>query len=143
MKILVMSIPFIVGGLTVLQSGLNRHMGSRFGWPVVGLINNACGWFFALLITLILVFFFRGEGVSQPQGFAWWWMLPGILGMIFVMGVPLSIQHIGASQTFVLLVSSQMLFSLGWDYWVLHLAIPWTRIAGIGLAVAGALIASL
>lgn len=143
MKLFLFLLPVLLGGLTVLQSGLNRHIGSRFGWPVVGLINNAAGWLFALSVTLVLLLFFGGRGISRPEGFEWWWIVPGVLGMAFVMGIPYSMHVLGASRTFVLLVGSQMVFGLAWDHWVRGLELPWTRLAGVGLAFVGALIASI
>jgi transporter family-2 protein len=136
-------IPFVIGGVTVIQSGLNRQIGLKYGWPVAGMINNASGFAMAAVITLILIFVFAGKGVAPARDLQWWYFVPGCLGMLFVMGIPLAFDAIGASRTFIILVASQLLFGLLWDRLVLQLEFPLTRFLGVALAWAGALIATL
>lgn len=143
MKTFYILIPFLVGGLTILQSGLNRTIGLQIGWPAAGIMNNVVGSLFALLIIFVLLGFFNGAGVGRPQEISWWWIIPGLCGISFVMGIPLAVQELGASKTFVILVGSQILFSVLWDAFVLGLAVPWHRLAGVVLAGAGAFLTIL
>lgn len=143
MKMWMMLVPFVIGGLTVIQSGMNRQIGVKYGWPVAGMMNNAAGFVMAALITLILVLVFAGRGVAPVKDLQWWYFIPGCLGMLFVMGMPVSFNELGASRTFIILVASQLLFGLLWDRLVLHLEFPWTRIVGVAVALCGALIATL
>lgn len=142
MKYLFLGIPFVLGGLTVLQSVLNRSVGLKYGWPVAGMMNNTFGFLFAVLVALLLLFFLGGKGVSRIDEWHWWYFIPGTLGMLFVMGIPFSIQQIGASRTFVILVASQILFGLVWD-WMSDVGISGLRLMGVALALAGALLVSL
>lgn len=142
MKSLVLLIPFILGGLTVVQSVLNRSVGLKYGWSVAGVMNNAIGILLALVVTGVIFAFFSGRGVNRIDEWHWWYLIPGCIGMLFVMGVPFSIQQIGASKTFVLLVASQILFGLLWD-WMSDVTVNGLRLAGVILALAGAVMVSL
>lgn len=148
MKMIFFLLPFVIGALTVVQTILNRNMGMRFGWPVAGMINNSFGFLFALILVLVLSLFFAGKGLARVDEFKWWFFIPGCIGMLFVMGVPYSVHQIGASKTFILLVTSQILFGLLWDFWNSAVdggthSVSTLRLVGVGITLVGAMVVSL
>lgn len=85
------------------------------------------------------------EALKERQGFeawSWWYLLPGLLGFAFVVGLPYSIARIGALQVFVGLVVAQMVGGLLWDHFVEGLDWSFSRILGATLAVVAVLLAS-
>jgi bacterial/archaeal transporter family-2 protein len=135
-------LPLLIGAVTVVQAGLNRQISPNLGFPLTGVLNNFSGLCVAVALILIL-YFFSPKGLSRDISLHWWYFIPGALGMIFVMGTPYAISEIGASRTFILLVSGQMFFGMVWDHFVQGATIPWMRIIGVALAIAGATIANL
>lgn len=133
----------MLGGLTVVQSVMNRSIGIKYGWPVAGMLNNTVGFLFALALVVALVFVFQGKGVAKIDEWHWWYLLPGCFGMLFVMGVPYAVHALGASKTFVILVASQILFGLLWDFMSGTAVISTLRVAGVLVALAGAVMVSL
>ncbi len=134
-------LPLLLGAFTVLQAGVNRKIAERVGLPAA-VILNAC-W----LALVGLVFFFatfKGAGLDRlaqiPKTFTWWYLLPGIMGLCLVWGIPMVIKNIGAQFTFILIISAQLLVSLLWDYWAEGRGIPPIRLIGCALAWAGALL---
>lgn len=143
MKALFFLIPFVLGGLTVVQSVMNRSLGLKYGWPVAGVLNNTVGLLFAFLLMLVLILVFQGKGVARLDEWHWWYLLPGCFGMMFVMGIPYAVHFLGASRTFVILVVSQILFGLIWDFMTNAGSISTLRVAGVVVALAGAVMAGL
>lgn len=74
------------------------------------------------------------------MNFHWWSILPGICGLAVVLGLPWAIGQIGALKVFLILVAAQMVSSAFWDIAIEGVPLNGYRIAGIGLAVSGALL---
>jgi transporter family-2 protein len=138
-------VPFLVGMLAVLQAALNRRIAAMIGLLPTVILNAG------VLLGLAVVGWLVARGARDPlagwmsgvgsfAGFGWWWLVPGVCGLSLVAGVPWAIQRVGALQTFVALVSAQMLFSLIWDHVVEHLTVSPQRCVGALLAVLGAIV---
>lgn len=140
MKILFWCLPVLIGIAAVIQGGMNREIGSKYGWVMATLLNNVVSLTIAFAIALVL--FFRERPVLEASAWSWSYLIPGALGVFFVLGLPYAIEGLGASRAIILLVASQVAVSLLWDLWVLDVAIPATRWGGAILAIAGALLAS-
>ena len=89
--------------------------------------------------------FFPGEYLLQGRltDFKFWWVFPGICGFLLVTGLAVSASRIGALQTFVICIASQVTCGLIWDSVVEGKALTIARVVGALVTVAGALIASL
>lgn len=136
-----------IGLSSVIQAGLNRQMSTPWGLPSTVLLN-------AIMFLLASAIYFalaKGGWVTFPEalqerrGFEnwqWWYLLPGLLGFVFVIGLPYAIARIGALQVFVGLVVAQMVGGLLWDRFVEGLDWSVSRIAGATLAVIAVLLAS-
>lgn len=111
-------LPALLGGLTVLQAGLNRKIAHAWGLPAAVLVNST------VLFILAGILFFIGlhsktellQTNVDLSRFNWWYLVPGIMGLCLVFGGPWSIHNWGAVHTFLLLVAGQLLFSLFWDF---------------------------
>lgn len=137
----------LIGLASVIQGGLNRQMGTIWGLPSTVLLN-ALTFLVAAVIYYIIGRFAPvtlPESVAEKAGFQsgeWWYILPGFLGFVFVIGIPYSIAKIGALQVFVGLVLAQMLGGLLWDRFVEGIDWSWSRLVGAGLAVLAVVLAS-
>lgn len=135
-------LPALLGGLTVLQAGLNRKIAQEWGLSAAVLVNAS------VLVLLAGILFFIGlqtksELLQSNVDFSkmsWWFVLPGIMGLCLVFGGPWSIHNWGAVQTFLLLVAGQLLFSLFWDFHIENIPFSWMRIFGCGLAWLGVML---
>mgnify|MGYP000844814393 CR=1 FL=1 len=148
-----MSWALILGALaglaTVVQGGLNRRLSETNGLAMATLINGVATLVVAAaLYGLILVWPQKFPELLHVRGnlgsdFRAWYVVPGILGFIIVVGLPLSIAYIGATKTFLIMLGFQMLGSLAWDAFLEGQAISTARLVGVALALGGATLAAL
>jgi uncharacterized membrane protein YdcZ (DUF606 family) len=66
-----------------------------------------------------------------------WHLAPGIAGAVIVFCTPVSIRTLGAAQTYILIITAQILFSSLWDHWSQTAQFSPTRILGLLLVVIG------
>ena len=142
-------VPLLVGAAVVVQGGLNRMFGGKYGLPVAMSINAA---FFTLsALTLWAVARWRlldlPPGLSLPAdppafSFRAAYIIPGLCGFVAATGTAYAVAELGAMRTFVGVVAAQMVASAAWDTFVLHQPPGWQRLAGAGLALAGVAVAS-
>lgn len=135
-------IPALLGGLTVIQAGLNRKIAQNWGLSAAVLLNAA-----VLLLFAIVLFIVGMNSKSELiqshvdlKTINWWYIIPGFLGLCLVFGGPWSIHNWGAVHTFLLLVSGQLLFSLWWDFQVEGIPLTWMRLTGCALAWLGVML---
>lgn len=132
MRILV--VPVLLGVVSVLQAGLNRKIAVGQGLLEAVFINAT------ILFSLALGSFILFERkLPAVQNFSWWYCLPGIFGFLLVSGGPWSVARLGASTTFVLLISTQIVMSLVWDLMVEEVSWNSWKISGIIIVWLGAL----
>ncbi len=138
--------PALLGIVVVLQAGMNRRIAQAWGLPSAVLLN--AGVFAVLAAGLFLFAWTRAESMAgvfrvriDPSAFAPWFLIPGSLGLLLVIGGPWAISRFGAVHTFTLLISAQLLASLGWDRWIEGVAISPLRVLGVVVTWIGVLIA--
>lgn len=143
---LVYLIPIFLGLAAVLQAGINRQIVPQ--WSLTGaVLMNVL----VLCVTVLAVYgimrllpikipeLFR---LQAPTGaFAWWWVLPGILGYLIISGMPFAVMHLGAARVFVAVITAQMISSLLWDYYIEGITATPQRLVGCLLATVGAFVA--
>jgi transporter family-2 protein len=110
-------LPLALGVTVVFQATLNRSMASHYGLASAVTLNAAV--FFALSLGIFVFAKYNPDlvpdflQIRRPENqFSWTYLLPGVCGFILVMGLPWSIELIGPSASFLLLISSQILVSL-------------------------------
>ena len=135
-------VALVLGFFSVLQGGLNRRIASEIDLGRATLLNGL------VFVLVAFVGWQIGSRLQWFQGssgfpFKWWWLIPGTLGAALVLGIPFSIQRIGAVRTFVALIAAQIVFSALWDQLVEHQPVTSLRLIGGGLAILAALCTAL
>ncbi len=114
-------VPLLLGMIGILQGAANRVMSNSIGLTYTMLLGNII----TLLVCIIFYFIVRTSPQSFPDfiglktsEFKLWYLIPGVMGFLFVAGLPLSIYKLGAVKTTVGLIAAQMVTSALWDYFV-------------------------
>jgi bacterial/archaeal transporter family-2 protein len=141
-------VPFVLGGLAVLQVALNKRIAAVMGLTQAVILNAS-----VLLIAAIAFYVYARSTRAEIGGwmaggggfgdFQSWWIIPGLCGLTLVAGMPWAVQRIGALQSFVVLVAAQMLFSILWDHFVEDVSVSVPRVVGATLAIAGAAVTTM
>lgn len=152
MKILFILGSVIAGFSNVIQAGMNRQFGDSMGLSMALLINSLV----FLAAAVVFYFFCMAMGTAIP-GFMqtkmsllqtvrgvplWQLVIPGICGFLIVAGIPLAIYKVGALGAILVLIFSQILGGILWDYFVDGIAVSPMRIAGAVIVLAGVAITS-
>lgn len=135
-------LPFLLGAAAVLQGVLNRRIAQHLSLPGAVLLNASV----LLLASLGLFLLSRGrvgpfaalDAPSDLRTFGLWWLLPGLLGLTLVLGIPYAIHRVGAFTTFLGILVAQLVTSLIWDAIFEHRGPTLPKLLGAALAVAGA-----
>jgi transporter family-2 protein len=142
-------LPFYIGFATVFQAGLNRFISRDWGLGSVVMFSSMISALAALLFWLAVHWapssmpeIFRDRG-GMFSGFSWWYWIPGVLGFSIVVGIPFAIARIGALQTFVILIGSQIVFSMVWDAMYEGKPVNTVRVIGAAMAFAAAALVNL
>lgn len=139
-------VPFLLGVAAVLQATLNKEIAAHTGLAAATALNMVVA--AALAITLAVFCSVRAEASGplrwsvEATAFRLWWLVPGVVGSLIVLGLPWSVQRIGALSTFVALVAAQMLTSALWDRYATGIPLSPARIAGALCTVAGVVLLS-
>jgi len=75
--------------------------------------------------------------------FKWWYIFPGIMGFMFVAGLPFAIYKVGAVKTTVGLIAAQMTTSVFWDFFVEGISVNLTKGLGIFFALLSVIMITL
>ena len=142
-----LTIPIVVGAMTVLQGGLNRQLGGTMGLAAAVLLTCAV----TTVIGAALYGWVRFAPDSAPEFFQgdfrwaslrWWMIIPGICGFAVVIGIPWAIPQLGAAKVFVGIVAAQLLGSVLWDALFEDRTPTTLKIVGVVTTLIGVLIAS-
>lgn len=140
-------LPLALGVTVVAQATLNRVFALQWGLAVAVTVNAAV--FFVLSLGFLLIAkytpnilpeFWRYNPTSN--GFAWTYLIPGICGFFLVVGLPWSIQNLGPSTSFLLLIASQIIASLCLEYFQDAEGVSARKIIGALFVLAGAYLTS-
>lgn len=149
---LIYAIPVILGLGVVIQGMLNRKIGAAIGLSTAVLINAVV--FLGLSGAIIAVSYLKPEifpSMLKPPAASlreaslagpsyWLYWIPGFFGFLLVLGVPFSIQHLGPSKTFIVLIVAQVFFSILAEWLFFDSSLSNMKMFGAMLAVAGAAI---
>jgi uncharacterized membrane protein YdcZ (DUF606 family) len=138
--------PYLVaisaGISTVFQGGLNRAVAEKTS------LSFSVFWNTLVFCFAAAIFFAVDQMRSTtefrlaqwPSKFEWWSLLPGLLGLVIVAGIPLSLGKIGATRVFIIIVLTQLIVALAWDSYIQGTLPDLKQIAGIILAVISVLL---
>jgi transporter family-2 protein len=140
-------VPLLLGIISVLQAALNRRIASVWGLLPATLLNALV---FTTCATVCVLFARTGKAPSADwmlpvslRDMRAVWLVPGLFGLAIVIGLPWSLERMGALGTFVSMIAAQMVTSVAWDYFAEGVAMSWMRVLGAGLAIAGAALVAL
>ncbi len=131
-----------LGSLVVIQPLLNRMIYLERGLSLAALINATVLWLFSSCLFL----FTWLAPTATPEIFRlksyhlwhWWYVLPGLIGLVLVSMVPIAIDKLGTFITVLAMLVGQLLTSFIWDIITHHEPIVSTRALGLILAISGA-----
>lgn len=138
----------VAGAFGVWQAGMNKVVADSLGFTFSLVFNG----FFFLFFNLIFFAYVLAKPGMLPAEFTvqwalnefrWWWVVPGLMGFILVMGLAVSIGRIGAVQTFVISIAAQIFASVAWDMFAGDQEVNKMRLVGAGLTLVGAVVATL
>ena len=133
----------LAGGATAMQAPTNARLMTAVGSPVnAAFVSFAIGT--AVLGLLALMLQSRPD-LTAARALPWYAWIGGVYGVIFVVAATWAVPRMGVATTVTLMVAGQLIVSLVLDHFgafgVPKQPINLTRIAGIGLVVAGVLLA--
>lgn len=131
----------MLGSLAVFQPVLNRMVFLEKGMGFGIVLNSITG--------LISIMFFLGIvwwlekipndiQLKMDGQFYWWFLLPGLMGLLVVSFVPIMIKNLGAFPTIAAMLFGQVLTSFLYDTYALGYSFDYSRILGILLTGTGA-----
>ena len=141
MKILFYLLPLLAGVAMSIQSGINSQLRTVIQHPLLAaFISFACGTIALALILLLSRQAFPSLAVYSS--ISWYKLTGGLLGVFVVTVTILSVQEIGASNMFVLIVAGQLITAVLMDHFGLlgmkTDPVSFQKTIGILLLIAGA-----
>lgn len=137
-----------IGVATVLQGSLNRIISGQHDLAMAVLLNSII--YIAGAGTLFLISRKYGDWLPvflKPRGgveaLSWWYLIPGLCGLVIVVGMPIAIMKMGTFQMFVIIIAIQLAGSLLWDKFVEQIPPTPIRVFGACLAFVSVVLASL
>ncbi len=138
-----LSLPIIVGAITVIQGGMNREVAESWGLPGMMVLNSV------MYLLASLAFFAIAKFQLVPLSpvlrdkdsfvdFSWWYLIPGAFGFIIVLGIPMAIAKFDTLKVFICLVAAQMIASLLWDKYIDGIELSFTRVLAATITLVGA-----
>ena len=132
----------LAGGATALQAPTNARLATAVSSPVnAAFVSFAVGT--AALGLLALALQTRPD-VAAARSLPWWAWIGGLYGCVFVVAAAWGVPRLGVALTITLMVAGQLLASLMLDHFgamgVPRQPINWSKVAGVALVIAGALL---
>lgn len=131
----------LLGSLAVFQPVLNRMVFLEKGMGFGIVLNSVTG--LLSIVCFLTVFWWIQKTPDALQfkiegRFYWWFLLPGVMGLLVVSFVPLMIKHLGAFPTIAAMLFGQIVTSFLYDTLVLGYSFDTSRLIGILLTGTGA-----
>lgn len=141
MKFLFYMLPVLAGVAMTVQSGINGQLRSAINHPLLAAFISFLGG--TLALGLMLLFSKQAfPALASYSDISWYKFSGGLLGVFVVTVVLLSVQEIGASNMFVLIVAGQLFTAVLMDHFgVLGMRespVSLQKMIGIVLLIAGA-----
>lgn len=137
----------MAGAFGVLQAGFNKTVADSWGFSASLLLNGSVFLIFNALLFAVVWWTpktFPQEYLIQGSwsDFRLWWIIPGIMGFLLVMGLAVAIGQIGALQTMVISIAAQIVCGVLWDLAIENRPMTVMRITGASITLVGAVLAT-
>lgn len=135
-------LPAFIGVIGLLQGALNKQIGLKIGVAQAVLINMVL----TLIFSIAFYFLTLNYPKLMPEIFRirtsistwqWWYIWPGVLGLLIVALVPWAISEVGMVKFTIILVASQMIFSCFWDVSIENIPLSLSKVFGMFLCLVG------
>ncbi|WP_426754564.1 DMT family transporter [Myxococcus sp. Y35] len=138
-------VPMLAGLAVVAQAGLNRRFAGQWGLMSAVLVNMVVATVATFGVFLVLravpgLWPEAAAGQGRLSGFTPWHLVPGLCGVVIVLGMPWAMSRLGAVQCTLLLMAAQLITSLVWDAMVEGRPATLPRVVGSCVAFLGAAI---
>jgi transporter family-2 protein len=127
------------GGLIALQAPINSMLGKAVGTFAAASVSFVVGTVALVLLTMLV-----GGGfgdVGQAGNLAWYYLLGGVLGAVYVTTALVAVRSLGAGGVTAATIAGQLSLSLVIDQLgilgVERQPITWQRVMGVVLLAAG------
>ncbi|GAC1525952.1 MAG: DMT family transporter [Sediminibacterium sp.] len=141
MKYFFYILPVLAGLALTTQAGINSQLKIAVNNPWVAAFIS----FFTGTIFLALVLVFTRQqlpDVTELKQIGLYKYAGGLLGVFFVTVVIFSVERIGSTNMFALIIAGQFLVALLYDHFGLfglpHVPINWGKVLGVVLLISGA-----
>ena len=129
----------VAGGLIALQAPINSTLGKSVGTLAAASVSFIVGTIALVLITVLV-----GGGfgdVGEARHLAWYYLMGGVLGAIYVTTALVAVRELGASGVTAATITGQLTLSLVIDQLgilgVDERTITWDRVLGVLLLAVG------
>ena len=135
--ILYAALAVLAGVLVSLSRQINGRLALSTSAMESSFWNHLVGLVFITVVALLIGGLFAGDPLASP----WWAYLGGTVGVIFITMGSWLIQRIGAAQTALMIIAGQMVSGVVLDVVMGAPGNVWARVLGVGLILAGMLVA--
>lgn len=137
----------LAGTFAVLQGGANKIISESWGFSSALLLNGIVFLVFNLILFAAVWLqpqWFPQAYLIQGQlnNFKLFWILPGLMGFLLVMGITVAMGAIGAVPTILLSIAAQIVCSISWDYFVESKPVTIMKVTGAAVTFLGVFLAT-
>jgi transporter family-2 protein len=140
---MIYAVAILVGMISALQSTMNRQIAASWGLTSTLVVTGI-----SMLVSVCLLYVWvRMSPTTFPDffedktpwtNFKLWYVIPGVLGLLIVLGFPFAISKIGATSVFLLAIVGQITMSVLWDVFVEKIPMNHYRLIAVALCAMGA-----
>ncbi len=131
------ALAILAGVLVSLSRQINGRLALSTSAMESSFWNHIVGLVFITLVALPVGGLFAEDPLASP----WWAYLGGTVGVIFIAMGSWLIQRIGAAQTALMIIAGQMVSGVVLDVAMGAPGNLWARVFGVGLILAGMVVA--
>lgn len=128
----------VVGGLLAMQAPINARLGDWTGGVPAAFISFAVG---TVALAAIVVLSGKTAGVGEVTSVPWYYLVGGLLGVVYVTTALTMVSHIGAGGVAAATIAGQLTASIVLDragaFGLTREPITLSRIAGVALLLGG------
>jgi len=130
----------VLGALAVFQPLLNQHIAQYRGLAFAIWTNSFILFLSASFLLAYIIIFEKNSPaifLIKSGSFYWWYILPGLMGLALVTGLPIMIRNFGAFSTIMAFLTGQIFTSFLYDAFTQSHSLSFSRFAALFCALLG------